>query len=127
MNTLDHSEFQRNVALDLILTILLCGLWNAVVQYSHIKTLNYLLKEEKYSFLKMSIYSLLTCGLYFIYHEYQKAADFARVTGSADESDPILALVLSIFGLNFVYDAILQTKINNHFEKINFPPQSPTI
>ncbi len=102
----------RNVALDLILTILMCGLWNMVLQHYQCKTLNYLLKEEKYSLLKVSIFSILTCGIYFIYYEYLKASDFAKLSGSNDTSDPILALVLSMFGLNFIYDAILQTKIN---------------
>jgi hypothetical protein len=112
MNSLPNSEHQRNVALDLVLTILLCGLWNLVVQNAHCKTMNYLLKQEKYSFWKMYIFSILTCGIYFIYHEYQKANDFMQLSGSNDNSDPILAVVLSIVGLNFVYDAILQTKIN---------------
>ena len=111
----------RNVALDLVLTILLCGLWNMVVQYYHCKTLNYLLKEEKYNIYKISIFSLLTCGIYFIYNEYLKAADFAKVSGSNDTSDPILALVLSLFGLNFVYDAILQNKMN---EFLNIPTKT---
>jgi hypothetical protein len=113
---LDH---QRNVALDLVLTILLCGLWNAVVQMSHCKTLNYLLKEEKYSFWKMYLFSILTCGIYFIYYEYQKANDFMKLTKSNDSSDPVLAVVLSLFGLNFVYDAILQTKINDYLNRRN--------
>jgi len=106
------SEYQRNVALDLVLTLLLCGLWNMVVQSSHCKAMNYLLKQEKYSFWKMYIFTLLTCGIYFIYHEYRKASDLASLTHSDDSSDVVLAVLLSILGLNFIYDAIFQTKIN---------------
>ena len=112
-------DYRRNVALDLILTVLLCGLWNLVLQYQQIKTLNYLLKEERFSYWKLSLFSLLTCGLYFIYHEYMKAEAFQNfiareAPAKLDSSDPILAAILSIFGLNFVYDAILQTKINEY-------------
>lgn len=114
MDETSPNEYQRNVALDLVLTILLCGLWNLVVQNAHCKTLNFLLKQEKYSFWKMYIFTILTCGIYFIYHEYSKATDFAKLTQSNDNSDAILAVILSIFGLNFIYDAILQTKLNEY-------------
>jgi hypothetical protein len=110
-------DYRRNVALDLVLTILLCGLWNAVVQYHHCLTLNALLKKEKYSFWKLVIFTVLTCGVYLIYHEYVKAKDFQEISGKTDDSDPILAVVLGIFGLNFIYDAILQTKINDYLNR----------
>jgi hypothetical protein len=102
----------RNIALDLILTILLCGLWNLAVQSAQVKTLNYLLKTERYSFWKIYILSLLTCGIYFIYFEYKKAEEISALTGKDSDSDPILAVVLSIFGLSIVFDAIAQSKLN---------------
>ena len=110
------AEHIRSIALDLILTVLCCGLWNMVVQYYHCKTLNELLKQEKYVLWKISVFTLLTCGIYYFYFEYMKAEDFQKTTGGNDTSDPILALVMSIFGFGFVYDAILQSKINRYFE-----------
>ena len=110
---------KRNVALDVVLTVLLCGLWNLVVQYEQIKTLNYLYKEEKYNIWKLSLYTILTCGIYFIYFEYLKSVDFARLskrTGT-DDSDAIIAVILTIFGMNFIYDAILQTHINEYIDQ----------
>jgi hypothetical protein len=110
---------KRNVALDIVLTLLLCGLWNLVVQYDQIKTMNILLKEEKYNIWKLGGYSLLTCGIYFIYFEYLKSIDFAKIKNpnKVDDSDPVIAVVLTIFGLNFIYDAILQTKINDYIDE----------
>jgi hypothetical protein len=102
----------RNIALDLILTILLCGLWNLIVQRKQIQTLNYLLREERYSFWKVYLLSLLTCGIYFIFHEYKKAEEIATITGKDSDSDPLLAVVLSFFGLSIVFDAIAQSKLN---------------
>jgi hypothetical protein len=110
-------DYRRNVALDLILTILLCGLWNLVVQYHHIETINALLREQKYSFAKLALFSVLTCGVYYVYHQYMKARDFQNIMGRPNDSDPILAAVLAISGLNFIYDAILQTKINEYLDR----------
>ena len=122
---INTADFTRNVALDIVLTILLCGLWNMVVQYNQCRVMNYLLKEEKYNYWKFYIFTLLTCGIYYFYHEYTKAADFQKITGSNDTSEPILALVLSVLSFGFVYDAILQSKINDHFTKAPFHPGNP--
>ncbi len=108
----------RNIALDLILTLLLCGLWNLVVQHEQIKTINYLLKKERFNYWRVYLYSLLTCGIYLIVFEYQKAQTFNEISGSTDESDTILAVVLSILGLHFIFDAILQSKINQKLESL---------
>ena len=110
---------KRNVALDIVLTILLCGLWNLVVQYDQIKNLNFLMKEEKYNIWKLSAFSILTCGLYFIYFEYLKSVDFNKLSkpGLTDDSDAVIAVVLSLFGMHWVYDAILQTKINEYIDQ----------
>ena len=102
----------RNLVLDLILTILLCGIWNLLVQHSQMKALNYLLRREKYSFWKVYLFSLLTFGIYFIYHEYQKAKDLAELSHQSPDGDTIIAVVLSVMALHFVFDAISQSKIN---------------
>ena len=112
------SPHVRSVALDLILTVLTCGLWNMMVQYEQGKALNQLLKREKYFFWKLYLFSFLTCGIYYFYHQYIKADDFQRATEQDDSSDAILLLILSLFGLGLISDAILQHKINLHFENL---------
>lgn len=117
-NSLDLPyDYRRNVVLDLVLTVLLCGLWNLVVQYHQIETLNALLKQQKYSFLKLMLFSLLTCGAYYVYHQYLKAKDFLTVMNQPSDTDPALAAALAVFGLNFIYDAILQNKINEFLNR----------
>jgi hypothetical protein len=111
----------RNIALDVVLTLLLCGLWNIVVQYSQIETLNQLLKEEKYSLLKIGLLSLITCGLYWIYFEYCKAKDVAVLQKQDESQDTVLAVVLTLFGLSWVFDAILQNKLNEQIQKEGMP------
>ena len=112
---------RRNVALDIVLTLLMCGLWNLVVQYDQIKTLNHIFREEKYNIWKLSAFTILTCGIYFIYFEYLKSQDFAKFIKPAqhDDSDAVIAVVLTIFGMNWIYDAILQTKINEYIDQQN--------
>jgi hypothetical protein len=112
------SPYIRNIALDIVLTLLLCGLWNMVVQFEQCKALNELLHTEKYIYWKICIYVALTCGIYMFFFEYNKSQDFMRLTGKNDTSDPVLAVVLTFVGLHWIYDAILQSKINQHFESI---------
>ena len=52
---INYSPHIRSIVLDLLLTVLFCGLWNIVVQYKQIHTLNYLLKEERYQLWKISV------------------------------------------------------------------------
>ncbi len=116
---MDQNKYTRNVVLDLVLTVMCCGLWNLVVQNSHINALNAHLKEERYAFWKVCLFSLLTCGLYGIYFEYCKAKEIAALTKAEESSEVILAIVLSIIGLHWVYDAIFQDKLNQYFRKID--------
>ena len=113
---MNASPHVRNIALDIVLTLLLCGLWNMVVQYEHCKTLNELLKSEKYSYWKICVFITLTCGIYLFFFEYNKAIDFNKITGKGDSSDPVLAVVLTFVGMHWIYDALLQSKINQYFE-----------
>ena len=120
-------DYRRNVALDLILTILLCGLWNLLVQYEQCKMVNALLKEERFVYWKVGLLSLVTCGLYFIYYEYLKTKALHEIIGKQDDSDEILAVVLSIVGFNWIWDAIFQTKINAYLDQQDaFRPGTPS-
>ena len=107
----------RNIPLDLFLTLLTCGIWNLVVQKAQFEYLNRELKEEKYSLLKTMLWSLLTCGIYLLVIEYRKARDWEQISGQPNDTDAILALTLGFLGLTFVYDAILQDKINRRIDQ----------
>ena len=115
----------RSIPLDFILTLLTCGLWNMVVQKAQFEFLNRELKEERYSLFKTSVYCILTLMLYLPFLEYQKARDWERISGEQHEMDGILAILLSLFGLHFIFDAILQERINRRIEEENrFPPRT---
>lgn len=109
------SQHVRNIALDLILTLITCGLFNFYVQYKQCLAVNDMLKEEKYVFIHWLLFCLVTCGLYHIYHEYRKSSDIARVLNKQPDSAGLIAVVLTFFGLGIICDAIQQSEINTFY------------
>lgn len=109
------SQHIRNIVLDLLLTIVTCGIYNIYVQYVQMNAVNAMLGREKYSFLPWALFTILTCGLYHIYHEYRMSEDIVAVVPSASKNEPIVTLLLSLFGFHFVADAIQQGLINRYF------------
>lgn len=109
----------RNIAVDIILTIITCGLYNLYVQYKQCAAVNDMTKEYKYSFLHWFLFSLITCGLYHIYHEFRKSSDIARVLGKPSDSAGLVAIVLTLFGMSWICDAIQQSEINAYYGNTN--------
>jgi Domain of unknown function (DUF4234) len=109
------SEHVRSIALSILLTLVTCGLYNLYWQYRQMQSVNDLLERDEYSFWPWLLLTLLTCGLYHIYHEYRMSEDIARSTGRDPKSNRRIAVVLSVFGLSIVVDAIQQSHINAQF------------
>jgi hypothetical protein len=59
--------------------------------------------------------TIVTCGLDHIYHEYRKSSDIAKVRGKPTDQAGLIAIVLTVFGLSIVCDAIQQGEINAHY------------
>lgn len=107
--------FVRSIGFDLVITILTCGIYNLWVQYKQMEAVNYMLQQTKYSWLLWLILSIVTCGLYHIYHEYRKCADIATCLKQEHSHEPIISIVLTIFALSFVADAVQQSMINRYY------------
>lgn len=105
----------RNIAVDLVLTLITCGLFNLWVQHKQMLALNLMLNEERYNFWMWLLLSIVTLGLYHIYHEFRKSEDLARIFRQPPTQDGILTVVLVVFVLGWVADAIQQSKINTYF------------
>jgi len=106
-------EFVRNIALDIILTLFTCGLWNIFIQYRQILAVNFFLNEERYSFVMWLILCLVTCGLYHFYHEYRMSQDLQTIWPVPGEAHlPLVHLLLSVIGLSIIADALQQSHIN---------------
>ena len=105
----------RNIAFDIVLTLLTCFLYNLYVQYKQCDAVNDMLGAPKYSFASWFLLSLITCGLYHVYHEYRKSVDIAECLGKPGDSAGLTAIVLTIFGMSVVLDAIQQGEINTYY------------
>jgi hypothetical protein len=109
------SEHVRSIGLDILLTIITCGLFNIYLQYRQMIAVNIMIKEIKYKFIPWLLLSIITCGLYHIYHEWRKSSDIALALNKTGSQEPIINVLLSIFGLSIVADAIQQAEINKFY------------
>lgn len=110
-----RNEHIRNIAFDIVVTILTCGLFNLYVQYKQIDAVNHMLGNSKYSFLMWLLFTILTCGLYHIYHEYRMSTDIAERLEKPSDNAGLIAILLTIFGLSIALDAIQQSEINKFY------------
>jgi len=110
-------DLVRNIAIDILLTLVTCGIYNIYIQYKQIQALNILLNQEKYQFVTWALLTLVTCGIYHLYHEYRMSDDLCRLISpqNPNASEPILCLVVSLLGAPIVADAIQQSRINQLF------------
>ncbi|MDA8792026.1 DUF4234 domain-containing protein [Bacteriovoracaceae bacterium] len=109
---------RKNVLIDIILTLITGGLWNFWVQYRQIRDTNNLLGgNEVRSFWMVMLFSFLTFGLYFAYHEFTlcKRLHFL-VYGDEKFEVSLLISLLTFFALWFVVDSYQQTLINLYLE-----------
>ncbi len=106
-------QFARSVAMDIVLTLFTCGIWNFFVQYRQIHAINFLLNENRYSFLSWLLFCALTCGLYHIYHEYRMSQDLQMIAPAPGEAQmPLVHLLFTMFGFSIITDALQQSHIN---------------
>lgn len=113
----NFKSFKLDPLAGIILTLLTCGIYNLIWQYRQIQTLNALLEKEEFSFSKWFLLSILTCGIYHLYHEYLMAKAIYEVQEKYNlkiktPNLPTLSLILSIFGLTIIVDAIEQKELN---------------
>jgi hypothetical protein len=110
---------KSSIVLDIILTIITLGLWNFYVQMRQIWDVNEMLPNEEPipSVVLVLIFSLLTFGLYFCYHEYKLTKKLHMLQyGVANPTLEIGAGILAFFGLWFVVDSYQQNLINEYLE-----------
>jgi hypothetical protein len=105
---------KKNLLIDFALIVLTGGLWNIWMQYRQIRDFNICLNEEKYSFLKWLLFTLLTFGLYHIYHEYKLTRDmYEFVAGKNNGLEVgIIAAIISATGAWIFVDLYQQSILN---------------
>ena len=85
------------------------------------KILNAWLGTDKFSFWKWFLLSIVTCGIYEVYEEYQMGQAINDVQHknnfSLTSHLPILCLLLTLFGFGLITTAIQQYHINNFYNQ----------
>ncbi len=114
-----HSEAVRGIALDIVLSLLTCGIYALYWQYKQMITLNAWLGRDDYSFVMWFFLGILTCGIFQIYYEYKMAKGINEIqdlNGMRVNSDlAVICLLLAIVGLGIVSVAIQQSDINSFY------------
>ncbi len=110
-------DFVSSIAMDIVLSVITCGIYNIFVQNRKIKALNYLLKTEKYNFLSWGLLTIVSCYIYHLYHQYRISKDLCELVKpeNPDNVEPIISVFFSMLGFSIVADAIQQAKINELF------------
>lgn len=106
---------EQSIIFDLILILISGGIWNIWMQYRQIRDYNNLIRENKYSFFRWFIFTLITFGIYHVYHEYILTRDIYLLTGNKDNADifALIGAVLSATGLWVFVDIYQQELLNN--------------
>ena len=114
---LDKFAFSGNIITDIIFTLLTCGIYGLFWQNRIFKAVNSLSGQNRFTFWPWFFLTIITCGIYNMYIQYVlgKALLDGQIAEGVrpNESLPILALLLTIFGLGIVAIAIEQNEINN--------------
>lgn len=107
----------RSIALAIILSIITCGIYGLFWYAFMTNDANKVSGEYDSTSGGLTIlYSLLTCGLYKIYWSYKVGKQLYNAGSNygKDISDnSILYLILSLFGLSIISDALIQNDLNS--------------
>lgn len=110
------SEHRIDIAAGIIFSIITCGLYNIYWNYRQMQAMNALLGRPEYDFMKWLLLSIVSCGLYHVYYEYKMGSDLqtwlVQNNRVVNPNLAIVGLILSIFGLTVIADAIYQNELN---------------
>lgn len=108
---------QRSVGLCVVLSIVTCGIYAIYWLYCLNEDVCDVTETPGTSSGMVIVFSVISCGIYLIYWNYKMGEwlDRERTTrGVPTGSLAILYLVLSIFGLDIVSMALMQSEINHY-------------
>jgi len=106
---------QRSVGLCIVFSIITCGIYALYWFYCMTEEANTATGQGTTSGGMALLFNIITCGIYGIYWSYKmgEKLDAARVAGGAPYGNlAILYLILSIFGLQIVTYALVQSELN---------------
>ena len=116
-----------NIVLYILLTVFTFGFFYFIWQYKQIKQINILAGDVKDSFFKWFFLSLITFGIYHVYHEYKMSEHILELqdkyeTKKSSKEFPLLCLLISLFGFFIIIDFVHQEEINKLIKAYNSSP-----
>lgn len=113
---LPPEQAMSNVAMDILYTLLTCGIYDLFWMRRQFTAVNAFLGREECNFGMWLLFCICTCGLYHVYYQYH----FAQLINEVQRNRELpvnvnlaaISLMLTIFGLSIVADAIQQNEIN---------------
>lgn len=106
---------KRDVAIQIVLSVLTCGLYSFYWFIVMTDDTNKLADNKTASGGTALLYTLLTCGIYGLYWHYQngkKLYEAGKKYNKEITDNSILYLVLSIFGLAIINYCLVQSDLN---------------
>ncbi|MEE2903435.1 MAG: DUF4234 domain-containing protein [Myxococcota bacterium] len=101
--------------MDILLTIITCGIFSIYLQHRQIAALNDMTQPHRYSFSMWLLLTIVTGGLYHFYHKYRMSEDIFRMKDGTAGNEPLLHVIILVLGLFIVVDALQQVGINRYF------------
>ena len=109
---------KRSIALCIMLSIVTCGIYGLYWVYKLTEDTHAAVGRRTTASGGMVIlYSIITCSVYLFYWQYKMGESILEAKKqrglSADQNIPIIYLVLCLFGLAIVSEALLQSSLND--------------
>ncbi len=112
---------KRNVALAVVLTVITCGLYGIYWEVCMVDDMNKLKGDyDAKSGIIVFLLSLVTCNIYWYYWIFKagEVIDLEKSKkGLPSSNRGLIYMLLSIFALGIVADAIMQSDINGFAEE----------
>lgn len=109
---------KRNIGISIVLTIITCGIYGIYWFICLVNELNIASDEPQATSGGMVfLLSIVTCGIYLLFWMYKAGEKINKAKAMrgmpTDSNSGILYLVLSLFGLDIVAYALIQSDLNN--------------
>lgn len=117
---ISETEAKGNFALDIIFSLLSCGIYSIFWQARIFRVMNAFLGEEKFNVWTWCLLSLITCGIYNVFVQYEVARSINSIQSErrlkVNEMLPLLSVALSIFTHHLLTVGFHQLEINAFYD-----------
>lgn len=125
-------DYKFSVVFDILLYIFTLMIWNLVWQNRQMGFCNDLGDRREFSFAKWFFLSIITFGIYHLYHEYVMGRAITRLQRKygldVDDNLAAVSLLLGVFSFGLIAQAVQQHNINEMVDRLlERPLQAPPV